>query len=465
MGSYGCCGTIRDSKSTGDITIVQNSLENNSVYQIGGFLGDYGDDGEIFSSYSTGDVAIRSVGGDVYNVGGFIGRWYGYGALNYVHATGNVSVTTGTGYPANRIGGLAGYLGGYGTSMGSYASGNVSVNNGYQVGGFGGYVEERMNFIDSYATGSVSTNYDGNAFVGGFVGKTAGRMDFTRVYASGNVTAAPVTAGQSANYVGGLIGGTEGYSNVQFVDTYYKGTVTGSSEVGGLIGHQGRALSYRANRTYVAATVVATGTSAISDPVSYGPWIDASRTNFVDSTLAGKTINDPGYLAKTSAQMKTASTFTSSGWVLSGTSTSWRIDAAKNSGYPYLIPATTKPCLDSETLKPVVNPTSLNTGKSSPKTVIFVYSSSGLSKSILKTLKATVKQGGKGSYYTIIAAAGQVTGVQTSSVKALANKRGANIKDYLIKLGVRKSHITIQVKVFKIGQTPKTRILTKLLAN
>lgn len=465
MGSYGCCGTIRDSTATGDITIVQNSINNNQVYSIGGFLGDYGDDGEIVSSSSTGDVTVTSVSGDVYNVGGFAGRWYGYGALNYVHSTGNVSISTGAGYPAYRIGGFAGYLGGYGTAMGAYTSGNVTVNNGYQVGGFGGYVDERMNFIDAYATGSVSSSFDGDAYVGGFVGKTSGRMDFTRVFASGNVTAAPVTAGQSANYVGGLIGGTEGYSNVQFVDSYYKGTVTGSSEVGGLIGHQGRALSYRANRTYVAATVVATGTGAISDPVSYGPWVDASRTNFVDSTLAGKTVNDPGYIAKTSAEMKTASTFTSSGWALSGTSTSWRISAAKNGGYPYLIPATTKPCLDSETSTPAVTPSKVKNGKASAKTVIFVYSSSKLSASILKTLKTTVKQGGKGSYYTIVAAAGQVKGVPTKSVKTLATVRGDKIKAYLVKLGVNKSHITIQIKVFKIGQTPKTRILTKQLAN
>lgn len=340
MGSYNSDGSISNATATGNVTVVQNNItDSRSVSNIGGFSGDWGCCGEVSDSYSTGNVTITSGMGTVYRVGGFIGQWDCCGVLRNTYATGNVSVTTASGYKAYDLGGSLGYSGGYGSAIGSYATGNVTANNAYNVGGLVGRSwDGNMSYVDSYATGDVTTSYDGDAFVGGLIGKANQRMELTRVFASGNLAVTHLTPGQDASAVGGLIGGTTGSeANIAFADSYYTGTVTGSTDVGGLIGRQTSDMTDNAKRTYVAATVVATGTNAVSDPVSKGEWVDASQTNFVDSTLAGTTTNDPAFLAKTTAQMKTASTFTAAGWTLSGDASPWRISAGINGGYPYLV--------------------------------------------------------------------------------------------------------------------------------
>ena len=345
MGYYGCCGSISNSRATGDVTIVQNN-ETSSRYvsRIGGFIGDWDCCGEVSDSYATGDVTITSKNGVVYEVGGFIGYRDDEGTLRRTYATGNVSVTTALGYEAYDLGGLVGRDDGLASAIGSYATGNVTANNAYNVGGFTGSLNsDNMSYVDSYATGSVATSYDGEAFAGGFIGRSSERMELTRVFASGNVTASPLCSEEcTASAVGGLIGGTTGSGeNIQFTDSYFKGTVTGSTDVGGLIGLQSGDMTYNAMRTYVAATVVATEVGGISDPVSKGSWIAGSQTNFVDSTLAGTGINDPGFIAHTTAEMKTQATFTNAGWTLTGEGFPWRMAAGVNGGYPYLVPVVT----------------------------------------------------------------------------------------------------------------------------
>ena len=344
MGYYGCCGSISNSRATGDVTIVQNNeTSSRYVHKIGGFIGYWDCCGEISDSYATGDVTITSKNGVVYQVGGFIGYRNDEGTLRRTYATGNVSVTTALGNKAYDLGGLVGRDDGYASAIGSYATGDVTANNAYNVGGFTGFLTgDNMSYVDSYATGSVATSYDGEAYAGGFIGQSSQRMELTRVFASGNVTASPLTPGGTASAVGGLIGGTTGSGqNIQFTDSYFKGTVTGSTDVGGLIGLQSGDMTYNAMRTYVAATVVATGVGGISDPVSKGSWIAGSQTNFVDSTLAGTGINDPGFIAQTTAEMKTQATFTNAGWTLTGEGFPWRMAAGVNGGYPYLVPVVT----------------------------------------------------------------------------------------------------------------------------
>jgi outer membrane protein OmpA-like peptidoglycan-associated protein len=51
--------------------------------------------------------------------------------------------------------------------------------------------------------------------------------------------------------------------------------------------------------------------------------------------------------------------------------------------------------------------------------------------------------------------------VPDSYVKGLAKARAEKVKAYLVKLGVKKSSISVKVKIVASGITPKTEILAK----
>lgn len=445
MGYYDCCGSISNSRATGDVTIVQNNVtDSRSVEDVGGFIGQWNCCGEISDSYSTGNVTVTSGKGNVYSVGGFIGDWDQDGVLRNTYATGNVSVTTADGFIARDLGGFIGYCDGLGSSIGSYATGDVTANNAYNVGGFVGHSSRyNMSYVDSYATGDVTTSYDGDGFVGGFIGKADQRMELTRVFASGNVSATESSA------VGGLIGGTTGSdANIQFADSYYKGTVSGLTEVGGLIGRQTRYMSYNAKRTYVAATVVATGTNAVSDPVSKGRWVDGTRTDFVDSTLAGTTTNDPGFIAKTTAQMKTASTFTAAKWTFGGLTSPWRISSAVNGGYPYLV-AVAK-------AKDPVATVAKYTKIKSVKYVRGATKLTKLQKTQLNAVAATIAAGGTSKVVLRLYA----TASQANSTALLARSASTYLNKRLDKLGSSAS-IRLEIRVVKKAKPSRIGIFSK----
>ena len=72
-----------------------------------------------------------------------------------------------------------------------------------------------------------------------------------------------------------------------------------------------------------------------------------------------------------------------------------------------------------------------------------------------------VTTSGANATYIVIGAASKSPGVPTRLVKALAMARAEKVKAYLIKLGVKKSRITIKIDIVKSGSTPKTQIVTK----
>jgi hypothetical protein len=321
-----------------------------------------------------------------------------------------------------------------------------------------------MAIRDSYATGNVTVSYNGNANTGGFLGLAnsgSQRIALERVSATGNVTVSPFTSGQSATRVGGLVGYLDDNDGAAIInDSYYKGSVTASDEVAGFIGgkHPDRQLS--GNRNYVAATVTATATSPVNvDPVAIGNWVDGNRSSFVNSTLAGTSVNFPEFNAATTSNMKLAATFEAKGWVFSGNDSGWRISSSKNGGYPYLV-------------VPANDDSSIARGaSSSAKTAIsttvakFSAGSSTMSQSGKTAIKKIVSKSGKDATYTITGVAGKVAGVTDAKVKALAKARAEKVKTYLIKLGVKKSNISIKIKILSPGITPKTKILAKYLTN
>ena len=76
-----------------------------------------------------------------------------------------------------------------------------------------------------------------------------------------------------------------------------------------------------------------------------------------------------------------------------------------------------------------------------------------------------MKKAGKDAKFTVTGVASKMIGVPNSSVKALAKARAAKVKAYLVKLGVKKTNISIKIKIVDSGMTPKTKILAKYLTS
>lgn len=124
-------------------------------------------------------------------------------------------------------------------------------------------------------------------------------------------------------------------------------------------------------------------------------------------------------------------------------------------------------------INPATVDSTLNPSPGSPatKTAVTSYSAKfSASSSVLtaagkKAVSKIVKKSGKNAKYTVTGVAGKVIGVPDSKVKALAKSRAEKIKAYLIKLGVKKSNITIKIKIIDSGILPKTKILAKYLTS
>jgi hypothetical protein len=248
-------GGLCGGNAYGNISNCFSTGQVSGYYETGGLCG-YSEQSNIINCYSTGQVTGKS------EIGGLCG--YNSGNVTNCYSTGNVS---GSGWG---IGGLCGYNVGPGDIKASitncYSTGNVS---GYDsTGGLCGY-NHIGTISDCYSTGSVT----GIGHTGGLCGESD-IGNITDCYSTGNVS--------GEDYTGGLCGESEG--NIS--DCYSTGAIVGDSNVGGLVGYN----------------------------YGYGT-TDAS---FWDVNTSGQTTSAGG-TGKTTAQMKTLSTFTSAGWDFSYT--------------------------------------------------------------------------------------------------------------------------------------------------
>ena len=206
--------------STGSSAIVQNiGLVGGSVYgdvNVGGLIGL--NEGTVRNSYASGSVAGGS------KVGGLVGFNNG-GALSNSHAGGQVS---GSLY----VGGLVGFNQ-YVAINDSYSTATVGGNSygaGYNVGGLLGFnYHGAVN--NSFATGAVS----GIVQIGGLVGGSYASSISTS-HATGTVTE-PESNNAGSKNSGGLVGFNYGGSTI--TNSYATGVVTGTENVGGLVGENG----------------------------------------------------------------------------------------------------------------------------------------------------------------------------------------------------------------------------------
>jgi len=213
------------------------------------------------------------------SIGGLVGYATNDVLITGCSFTGTITGNAGAGYNAA---GLCGLI----QDVVSVTKCNTSATvSGYgQLGGiFGNNI--RSNVSKTYATGTVS----GNIYIGGFGGFS--NSVETNCYALGNVT--------GTDRIGGFIGQVSGGVSA---NCYSTGTVPGSGgDIGGFIG--------RNNGTF---------TNSFWDTESSG-----KITGVADGSSSGIT-------GKTTAQMKTSSTFTDAGWDFS---TIWSISGTN---YPNL---------------------------------------------------------------------------------------------------------------------------------
>jgi hypothetical protein len=212
-------------------------------YHVGGLVGStkYG---SISDCYSTGTVS----GYD--GVGGLVG-YNLYGSIINCYSTGVVS---GSG-SSNSVGGLVGSNGG-GIISNCYSTGSVICGSDYYYSRVGGLVGSNSSIINNcYSTGAVSVSgSSGSQDVGGLVGSNGGNI--SDCYSTGTVSGSWDVGGlvgynsygdisncystgavSGSSSVGGLVGFNKGSSS-SIISCYSTGAVSGSSSVGGLVGYK-----------------------------------------------------------------------------------------------------------------------------------------------------------------------------------------------------------------------------------
>lgn len=302
----GLRGTMSNSSATGNVT---------GGNEVGGLLGD---DLNVTLSgcHATGDVKGWGA------VGGLVGAVIRYSIVSLCYATGNV---TGTNY----VGGLVGKS--MGTLTDSYSTGNVTGTGSLT----GGLLGKNNNGTVSYC--HSSSNVAGNVYVGGLVGFNE-EGEVTSSYTSGFVT------GDSD--VGGLVGYNSGG---EVSCSYSIGNVTGETSIGGFAGRNGGTVSDSYSRgtvtrssgtsTHFGGFVGFNNIAKVLNCYSTGRVVFDGATDPTDKGFAGVINTGPNYVmsgnfwdvqtskqtgtsghadGKTTAQMKTRSTFTGAGWDFNG---------------------------------------------------------------------------------------------------------------------------------------------------
>lgn len=229
-----------------------------------------------------GLIDVNITGGA--RVGGLVG-WSKGGNISGSSVTGVINSGHGQTFPSNPdasalyFGGLIGYNetsgSGGGNITNSYANVTVSAASSSNVGGLVGLTNGTIS--KSYAAGNVTGDY----IVGGLIGYNGGTIQNT--FALGNVVGNP-TRYTPGSVMG--VGGLAGYNNGTISYTYATGTVTGPALVtGGMVGEQ-------------------SGSSSVSTSF----WDKDTSNTEIGRAGSGSSYNFP-YMKRTTAEMKTQSTF------------------------------------------------------------------------------------------------------------------------------------------------------------
>jgi FlaG/FlaF family flagellin (archaellin) len=207
-----------------NITNIESSgITVTGVVVVGGIVGGTDDTAYSGRSNITNVASSNKVVGED-SVGGAVGGIASTSVTNS-YSTGEVrafgSVVRGIDHSA---GGFIGAVGQFSQIENSYATGDVEGED--SIGGFVGTMDSKSTISEAYSTGDVT----GNTRVGGFAGTNGG--DVLNVYAFSDVT--------GNKQVGGLVGWQDGYADPSSIqNSYFNGTVSGSTKLGSIIGVSG----------------------------------------------------------------------------------------------------------------------------------------------------------------------------------------------------------------------------------
>jgi hypothetical protein len=198
---------------------------------------------------------------------------------------------------------------------------NVNITGKIYTGGLVGFCIENSPITNCYSTGIVH----GYNTVGGLLGL------LNESPASNSYSTVAVTG--TDNYVGGLVGFF--FENASINNCYSTGSVSGDVQVGGLVGVI--ALTSAVNNSYSTGSV--SGNESVGGLVGLNDLSTVSNS-FWDTQTSGQS-SSAGGTGKTTAEMKTQSTFTDAGWdfvgeTTNGTNDYWDMYNTINSGYPFL---------------------------------------------------------------------------------------------------------------------------------
>ena len=252
----------------------------------------------------------------------FVGSCVGscVGQFTNCSSTGSVSGSE------NNIGGLIGYAN---TSIVTDCNSACTVStlgtipSASSYGGLIGFIKS-ADVSNCFSTGSVTAN--SLQYVGGFVGFMIGGT-ITKCYSTGNVI--------GYQGVGGFVGyGFDG-TPLFVADCYSMGNVTGTDGVGGFAGNIDfygyTELSF--SRCYSRSVVTGvTSTNGFGGTLPNNKLTDCYFDADIDGLASTSGTNNYGVIGKSTAEMKTQSTFT--GWDFA--TPIWSIISTYNGGYPNL---------------------------------------------------------------------------------------------------------------------------------
>ncbi|WP_265445115.1 GLUG motif-containing protein [Acetivibrio straminisolvens] len=197
------------------------------------------------------------------------------------------------------IGGVVGYCSGSGVSINKCSFEGIIKSSQYGLGYIGGICGHCNTSIkNSYSLGNIvapSVNY-----LGGLCGLLYNNNVCSYSYSLVNINEG---LNADARYVGGLIGGIG--SNSRVLKSWARGSVSGSSQVGGFIGlNQGSIVDCYSTGFVVGNTGVGGFCGSNNGSIINSVW---------DTETSGQTTSSGG-IGKTTAEMKNKQTYIDLGW-------------------------------------------------------------------------------------------------------------------------------------------------------
>lgn len=235
------------------------------------------------------------------SLGGITGGSWSYSLIE------NCSTSGGISGQYDYFGGIIGSSG-YTTIKNCFAT--VVLNGRGFIGGIVGNVDDGNVVETCLSNSTVYCGYYGNA--GGIAGTLSAGSIISKCASLGTTNGGPC--------VGGIVGFCSGI----LWDCYAKGGVNGSSTVGGLAGN----LYGTINNCF--STGKPTASSELGGLL--GKLNGGSVNNCFWDTETSETLVSAGGTGKTTAEMKTLSTYTDAGWDFADI---WGMDGVNNDGYAY----------------------------------------------------------------------------------------------------------------------------------